>query len=258
MGRLLGAYRTTGGISFVAEVTDSLFLGVNQAIPCGLIVNELCTNVLRHAFPGGTEHARRELHVSLSRVQDDRVALRVADTGIGIPPDLDPDTAAGGGTFFTISYAVIDLETGRVRMVRAGHTFPIVIRADGAWEEISPEGYAVGLSPHLDLVEAELSLQTGTGCFSIPTASRTAPTCSPCNSPGSASSRHCGAHGASSLRIRWRGWRRRCPPGEAAIPTTTTSPWWALRWAPASRRPPLRGPPRGYPSGFRTSQSRAL
>ena len=100
-------------------MTDSLFLGVNQAIPCGLIVNELCTNVLRHAFPGGTEHARRELHVSLSRVQDDRVALRVADTGIGIPPDLDPDTAPGGGTFFTISYAVIDLETGRVRMVRA-------------------------------------------------------------------------------------------------------------------------------------------
>ena len=92
VGRLLGAYRMSG-VSFTAEVAESLFLGVNQAIPCGLIVNELCINVLRHAFPAGAECARRELHVGLSRGEDDRVALLVADTGVGMPPDIDPETA---------------------------------------------------------------------------------------------------------------------------------------------------------------------
>ena len=93
VARLLGAYRTTGAVSFSAEVAESLFLGVNQAIPCGLIVNELCTNVLRHAFPAGAEYARRELHVGLTRGENEHVSLLVADTGIGMPPDIDPETA---------------------------------------------------------------------------------------------------------------------------------------------------------------------
>ncbi len=92
VGRLLAAYRTEGGIAFV-PLTQPLSLGVNQAIPCGLIVNELCTNVLRHAFPRGMVFEKRELRVELARTDDDRVLLSVADTGVGIPPEVDPETA---------------------------------------------------------------------------------------------------------------------------------------------------------------------
>ncbi|HUI70500.1 MAG TPA: histidine kinase dimerization/phosphoacceptor domain -containing protein [Spirochaetia bacterium] len=89
VARLLGAYQAGNGITFVAEIAEELFVGVNQAIPCGLIVNELCTNVLRHAFPKGGEYAKRELHVGLGRKEGDIVALSVTDTGVGISPEIN-------------------------------------------------------------------------------------------------------------------------------------------------------------------------
>ena len=92
VGRLLAAYRTEGGITFI-PVTQPLSLEVNQAIPCGLIVNELCTNVLRHAFPRGMVFEKRELRVELARKDEDRVLLSVSDTGVGIPAEVDPETA---------------------------------------------------------------------------------------------------------------------------------------------------------------------
>src|SRR5208337_4382350 len=92
VSRLLAAYRTEGGITFV-PMTQPLSLEVSQAIPCGLIVNELCTNVMRHAFPRGMVFEKRELRVELARKDGDRVMLSVADTGVGIPAEVDPQTA---------------------------------------------------------------------------------------------------------------------------------------------------------------------
>jgi PAS domain S-box-containing protein len=57
----------------------------DQAIPCGLIVNELMTNSLKHGFPG---EARGEVRVSLTREAHGNVRLRVGDTGIGLPKDF--------------------------------------------------------------------------------------------------------------------------------------------------------------------------
>jgi len=71
----------------------------------------------------------------------------------------------GDGAFFSICYGVIDLKTGRMRLVRAGHPFPVVIRKDGRVEEIRVDGYAVGLSPRLTLTEAELSFAPGDRLF---------------------------------------------------------------------------------------------
>ncbi len=71
----------------------------------------------------------------------------------------------GDGAFFSICYGVIDLETQKMRLVRAGHPFPLVIRQDGRLEEIKVDGYAVGLSPRLMLMEAELSFAPGDRLF---------------------------------------------------------------------------------------------
>jgi PAS domain S-box-containing protein len=70
-----------------------------------------------------------------------------------------------GGAFFSMCYGVITLKTGKVTVIRAGHPFPIVQRADGRLEEIRAEGHAVGISPRMDLVEAELSLAHGDRLF---------------------------------------------------------------------------------------------
>jgi len=62
-----------------------LVLGVDQAIPTGLILNELISNALKHAFPEG-----RPGHIRIEAQSDgDRVNLAVIDNGVGVPEDLD-------------------------------------------------------------------------------------------------------------------------------------------------------------------------
>jgi len=61
-------------------------IGINKAVPCGLLLNELVTNAYKHAFKG---RDRGLLRVSLRR-EGDELVLAVADDGPGLPPGLDP------------------------------------------------------------------------------------------------------------------------------------------------------------------------
>lgn len=65
-----------------------------QAIPCGLIVNELVTNSLKHAFPDGKAG---EVAVDLRSNDDGDILLRVSDTGVGLPDDFRARQAASLG-----------------------------------------------------------------------------------------------------------------------------------------------------------------
>ncbi len=69
-------------------------LPINQAVPCGLILNELFANALKHAFDG-----RREGRVSVSLEEDEkgRIHLTVADDGAGLPTDVDWRSASSLG-----------------------------------------------------------------------------------------------------------------------------------------------------------------
>jgi two-component sensor histidine kinase len=70
---------------FTIEVSD-LYLDINQAITCGLIVNELVSNALKHAFPD--ERAGR-VRVELRPLDGHRLVLVVSDDGVGLPLELD-------------------------------------------------------------------------------------------------------------------------------------------------------------------------
>jgi PAS domain S-box-containing protein len=64
-----------------------LMLPVDVAVPCGLIINELACNAIKHAFPSQTEC---EFFVSLEHESaTGGVRLRVRDNGVGLPADLD-------------------------------------------------------------------------------------------------------------------------------------------------------------------------
>lgn len=79
------------------QCQESLKLNVNQAIPSGLIINELITNSLKHAFKG-RESGRIEVQIRYDH-DSDRVHLRVADNGIGLPDAfLDGETKSLGET----------------------------------------------------------------------------------------------------------------------------------------------------------------
>jgi PAS domain S-box-containing protein len=66
--------------------TEEVYLNINTAIPCGLIVNELVSNALKHGFPEGR---RGEVAVELHRVAGDGYVVRVRDDGVGFPQALD-------------------------------------------------------------------------------------------------------------------------------------------------------------------------
>jgi two-component sensor histidine kinase len=81
---------------------DGVLLPVSCAIPCGLIINELVTNSLKHAFRG-REHG--VIRVSLHQQGEDRVELVVADDGVGLKPDLDPRRVTSLGLDLVYTFA---------------------------------------------------------------------------------------------------------------------------------------------------------
>lgn len=62
-------------------------LGVDQASPCGLILNELLTNALKHAFPNGRGGS---VIIDIRRISGNRVGVTVQDDGVGLPAGVDP------------------------------------------------------------------------------------------------------------------------------------------------------------------------
>ena len=68
------------GVSINVDI-DTVSLDVHKAVPCGLILNELLTNAMKHAFP---QRAGGIIRVALKRAGEDRVQLTVSDNGVGI------------------------------------------------------------------------------------------------------------------------------------------------------------------------------
>lgn len=73
------------GISLRLDL-DETFLNLDYAIPCGLIVNELVSNSLKHAFPDGTAG---KIWIELKSSKDGSVYLSVRDDGVGLSSSLN-------------------------------------------------------------------------------------------------------------------------------------------------------------------------
>ena len=72
------------GISFKENCKD-VFLNLNQAIPVGIIVNELISNAMKHAFPDGKKGV---IEVNLTK-RDNEIIMRVSNNGEPLPPDFN-------------------------------------------------------------------------------------------------------------------------------------------------------------------------
>jgi PAS domain S-box-containing protein len=72
---------TSPGTVSLELAIDKVVFAVDKAIPCGLILNELITNALKHAFKDGRPGT---IHVELLRLDAERVRLTVRDNGIGL------------------------------------------------------------------------------------------------------------------------------------------------------------------------------
>ena len=78
---LLRSYRVAETVT-VQISARGVELGIDAAVPCALIVNELFTNCLKHAFPQGQPG---NIEVMMRRIAGDRVELTVTDDGVGFP-----------------------------------------------------------------------------------------------------------------------------------------------------------------------------
>lgn len=85
-GYLLDAYSVDRQKIRLGLSIADLRLPLEKAIPCGLIVNELVVNAIKHAFPEGKAGS---IEVSLSEEPDGRVSLTVSDDGAGPAASLD-------------------------------------------------------------------------------------------------------------------------------------------------------------------------
>jgi|HubBroStandDraft_3_1064219.scaffolds.fasta_scaffold13575_2 PAS domain S-box-containing protein len=82
-----------GRVGLVKEL-EPIQLDIDQAVPCGLILNEIVSNAIKHAFPGARQGTVRLI---LRRETDGSCLLCVADDGVGIPADLDLTAPASLG-----------------------------------------------------------------------------------------------------------------------------------------------------------------
>jgi PAS domain S-box-containing protein len=92
-----GVFQATGASPTMVSLElaiGELTLGVDQAIPCGLLLNELISNALKHAFVDGRSGRVR---VELAEVDGGRLQLAVRDDGVGLPEGLEVRTAESLG-----------------------------------------------------------------------------------------------------------------------------------------------------------------
>lgn len=97
-------------------------LDMQQAIPCGLLVNELLTNAFKYAFPATVTQSSQDAWVKVGlRQAGDRIVLQVADSGVGLPAEIDPEQQSTLG---------LQLVRGLMQQLKAGYTLSRVAGTD--------------------------------------------------------------------------------------------------------------------------------
>ena len=83
---LIQSYSRSDCEVVLQTVFDEVYLSLEQAIPCGLITNELVSNSLKYAFP---DRAQGIITLRIQHVEGGAVELEVSDDGVGLPPGMD-------------------------------------------------------------------------------------------------------------------------------------------------------------------------
>lgn len=123
VGQLREVY--SGDMAFHARVElEGLSLGLDQAVPLGLALNEALANAFKHGRAGRASAARVALHAR--READGRVRIELKDHGPGLPPGLEPERSPGLG--LKLMFGLVRHQLGGELDLRSG-----------------PEGVVVGI-----------------------------------------------------------------------------------------------------------------
>jgi PAS domain S-box-containing protein len=82
---LLRSYGVNRDIKIHLNI-DKILLRIDSAIPCGLIINELVSNSIKHAFIAGSQG---KIYVDFLELGHSKYSLTVSDNGVGVPDDIE-------------------------------------------------------------------------------------------------------------------------------------------------------------------------
>jgi PAS domain S-box-containing protein len=118
---LFSTYKVDSNAIALETDVDSIALSVDQAVPCGLIINELISNALKYAFPGDFKGT---IHVSLHTNECSQIVLCVQDDGIGLPESLN--LAESNSLGLQLVQDFVDQLEGKIEIGRhQGTTFKV-------------------------------------------------------------------------------------------------------------------------------------
>jgi two-component sensor histidine kinase len=114
---LFRSYKADYDLITLKTNIDDVFLGIDTAIPCGLIINELVSNSLKYAFPEG---GQGEIRIDLHSEKEGKFTLIVSDSGVGFPEDLDFRNTESLG--LQLACTLVDQLQGTIGLDRTGGT----------------------------------------------------------------------------------------------------------------------------------------
>lgn len=83
---LIRSYRSKISRTKITLAIASIYLDIDTAIPCGLIINELVSNALKYAFP---DQGSGEIKVKVTQDLQQSITLTIADNGMGLPHEVN-------------------------------------------------------------------------------------------------------------------------------------------------------------------------
>lgn len=85
---LFNSYKPKLNVINIQVNVAGVLLSIDEAIPCGLIINELISNSLKHAFP---DNRKGKIKIKMTSNKQRKVTLTVEDNGVGFPEDLESE-----------------------------------------------------------------------------------------------------------------------------------------------------------------------
>ncbi len=105
------------------QIDAPQLLDISKAMPCGLIVNELFTNILKHAFPPGFQ-GNPTVMIKL-QLESGIYRLSISDNGVGMPPGFNQQSAQSLGLRLVNLWATHQLGGTLTVLTEPGTTFAI-------------------------------------------------------------------------------------------------------------------------------------
>jgi two-component sensor histidine kinase len=124
---LMDVYKNTSKEISLNVKSDPVLIGVDLAIPCGLIINELVSNSLKYAF-NNSENGK--IDVILNNAGNGSYKITIKDNGVGFPEDIDfRRTKSLGLQLVTTLVNQID---GKIEMYRGKGTSFVITFVDAS------------------------------------------------------------------------------------------------------------------------------